>query len=152
MRWFYYLVAIPLTLICLGLAIFTFTAASRPYEPIQFYEINAMPDKACRGKPIKVYVRAFISPPVENIIVDATWVRIDSPRPEYYEEPVAEFTDEELPVRINKISPVNHLAPFTPGVWVLTENLTAEGSQGVLGRTHDYETEDPSPLIVEECQ
>ena len=138
-----------LGIVCLGIAIFLLFTVSRPYTPIRSYNLDVLPQEVCTTQVVDVQIKAHISPPVETLIVDPTWAKANAEA--FQEEPVAEFTGDQLPVKIDRVSPLTHISPDTPGIWRLEESLVAEGPQGGITRTQDYRVVDQTPTRVVEC-
>jgi hypothetical protein len=134
---------------CAVTAIVLAARVSATYQPIKSYSLTILKEEACSSSLVPIRVKGEINPPVESLIVDPTWVRMD--KEGYQEEPVAEFTGDQLPVKINRVSPLAHIAPKEEGTYVLTENLVAEGEFRGVNRTQDFATRSENSLRVVEC-
>lgn len=134
---------------CAVIAIVLASRVSASYTPIRYYDIQIVPTEICTNRVTEIRVRAYVSPPVHSLTVDARWVRQDAPG--FQEEPTAEFTGDELPVKIDRISPLVHISPNEPGIYKLEEDLVAEGEFHGVNRTQDFEAESEDAVTVEEC-
>jgi hypothetical protein len=134
---------------CLAIAVFLVVSVGRDYSPVRYYEVDVIPETICASHVVPVKVSAYIDPPIDSLVVDPTW--ISSEPSAFQEEPVAEFTGAQLPVKIDRVSPLTHVSPNKAGTWTLKETLVAEGRQGGVTRTQDYVTQDKTPTKVVEC-
>ena len=124
-----------------------------PYRAVAVYDNEIIPRSACPRQPVEVYKDWEVREFVNQIEVEYFWTHPNSPTETYGGTSYIKRVKPQ-PRHLEK-SPINRVAPRTPGEWELITHYTVYGTRLGLPVRQDFKIAAAGVIVVgdgEECK